>query len=42
MAETRSRRVMSVEDYDIPRSQRLCLDDLAAWVEQAVRDGKAV
>ena len=36
------RRVMSVEDCDIPGSQRLCLNDLASWAEQAVRDGKAV
>ena len=36
------RRVMSVEDCDIPDSERLCLNDLASWAEQAVRDGKAV
>ena len=36
------RRVTSVEDCDIPDSERLCLNDLASWAEQAVRDGKAV
>ena len=36
------RRVMSVEDCDIPNADRLCLDDLAAWVADAVRSGAAV
>ena len=36
------RRVMSVEDCDIPNAERLCLDDLAAWVADAVRSGAAV
>ena len=35
------RRVMSVEDCDIPYAQRLCLDDLASWAADAVRSGKA-
>ncbi len=37
-----TRRVMSVEDCDIPNAERLCLDDLAAWVSQAVLRGEAV
>ena len=36
------RRVMSVEDCDIPNADRLCLDDLAAWAADAVRSGTAV
>ena len=36
------RRVMSVEDCDIPNAERLCLDDLAAWAADAVRSGAAV
>ncbi|MDE2786640.1 MAG: type I-E CRISPR-associated protein Cas7/Cse4/CasC [Chloroflexota bacterium] len=35
------RRVMSVEDCDIPRAERLCLDDLATWAAEAVRNGEA-
>ena len=37
-----SRRVMSVEDCDIPNAERLCLDDLAVWAAQAVLNGEAV
>lgn len=33
------RRVMSVEDCDIPNAERLCLDDLASWTADAVRNG---
>ena len=36
-----ARRVMSVEDCDIPNTERLCLDDLATWVSDAVRNGEA-
>ena len=36
-----TRRVMSVEDCDIPQSERVGLDDLANWVSDAVRSGKA-
>ena len=35
------RRVMSVEDCAIPGTERLCLDDLAAWTAEAVRTSKA-
>ena len=35
------RRVMSVEDCDIPNADRLCLDDLATWAAYAVRNGSA-
>ena len=37
-----TRRVMSVEDCDIPNTERLCLDDLAAWAARAVLNGEAV
>ena len=37
-----TRRVMSVEDCDIPNAERLCLDDLAAWASRAVLSGEAV
>ena len=37
-----TRRVMSVEDCDIPNAERLCLDDLAVWASQAVLSGEAV
>lgn len=37
-----TRRVMSVEDCDIPNAERLCLDDLAAWASQAVLNGETV
>ena len=37
-----TRRVMSVEDCDIPNTERLCLDDLAAWASQVVLSGEAV
>ena len=36
------RRVMSVEDCDIPSAERLCLDDLATWASGTVRNGAAV
>ena len=35
------RRVMAVDDCDLPQAERLCLDDLAAWVAQTVRNGEA-
>ena len=35
------RRVMSVEDCDIPKAERLCLDDLATWAADTVRNGAA-
>ena len=34
-----ARRVMSVEDCDIPGAERLNLDDLAAWAADAIRNG---
>ena len=34
-----TRRVMSVEDCDIPAAQRLNLDDLASWAADAIRNG---
>ena len=37
-----TRRVMSVEDCDIPNAERLCLDDLAAWASRAVLSNEAV
>ncbi len=36
-----ARRVMSVADCDIPKANRLCLDDLAAWTAGAVQSGEA-
>ena len=36
------RRFMSVEDCDLPKAERLCLDDLANWTADAVRSGAAV
>ena len=36
------RRFMSVEDCDISKAERLCLDDLATWAADAVRSGAAV
>ena len=36
-----ARRLMSVEDCEIDGVQRLCLDDLAAWAADAVRNGIA-
>ena len=35
-----ARRVMSVEDCDLPHAERLCLDDLATWAADAVRHGE--
>ena len=35
-----SRRVMSVDDCDVPNTERVPLDDLASWAANAVRDGK--
>ena len=36
-----ARRVMSVEDCEIPQAERICLDDLAAWAAETVRSGEA-
>ena len=35
------RRVMAVDDCELPQAERLCLDDLAAWVAETVRNGEA-
>jgi CRISPR system Cascade subunit CasC len=35
------RRLMSVEDCDIPGAERLNLDDLAGWAAAAIRNGRA-
>lgn len=35
------RRVMSVEDCELPNTERVCLDDLASWAAAAVRNGEA-
>ena len=37
-----ARRVMSIDDCDIPKAEPQCLDDLAAWAANAVRNGTAV
>ena len=34
-----ARRVMSVEDCAIPQAESLCLDDLASWAAETVRNG---
>ena len=34
------RRVMSVEDCEIPKAEPLCLDDLATWAADAVRGSR--
>ena len=36
-----TRRVMSVEDYGIPEAKSACLDDLAKWAQESVRNGEA-
>ncbi len=36
-----ARRFMSVDDCDIPNAERMCLDDLASWAADAIRNGKA-
>ena len=36
-----SRRLMSVEKYDIPNAELLNLDDLATWAADAIRNGRA-
>ena len=36
-----TRRVMSVEDYGIPEAKSTCLDDLAKWAQESVRNGEA-
>ena len=36
-----TRRFMSVDDCDIPKAEQLCLDDLANWTADAVRNGTA-
>ena len=35
------RRVMAVGDCDLPQAEQLCLDDLAAWAAQTIRNGEA-
>ena len=35
------RRLMSLDDCDVPKAERVCLDDLAEWAADAVRNGKA-
>ena len=37
-----ARRFMSVDDCDIPKAERVGLDDLATWAADAVRSGAAV
>ena len=37
-----ARWVMSVDDCDIPKAEPLCLDDLATWAADAVRNGEAI
>ena len=37
-----ARRFMSVETCEIPKAERLNMDDLAAWAADAVRNGEAV
>ena len=34
-----ARRFMSVDDCDIPKAESLCLDDLATWAADTVRNG---
>ena len=34
-----ARRFMSVDDCEIPKAESLCLDDLATWAADAVRNG---
>ena len=36
-----TRRVMSVEDYGIPEAKSACLDDLAKWARESIRNGEA-
>lgn len=36
-----ARRVMSVEDCEIPQAERVCLNDLASWAATTVRSGEA-
>ncbi len=36
-----SRRIMSLEDCDVPNTERLNCDDLATWAADAVRNAKA-
>ena len=36
-----TRRVMSIEDFDISATQQLNLNDLASWAADVVRNGKA-
>ena len=35
------RRLMSLDECDVPQAERVCLDDLAEWAADAVRNGKA-
>ena len=34
-----ARRVMSIEDCEVPNAERLCMDDLASWAAETVRNG---
>ena len=36
------RRFMSVEECEIPKAESVCMDDLAVWAADAVRNGEAV
>lgn len=36
-----ARRVMAVEECNIPGAEKLCLDDLAGWAADAIRRGEA-
>ena len=36
-----SRRMVCLDDGDIPKAERLCLDDLATWSADAIRSGEA-
>ena len=36
-----ARQVMSVEDYGIPETKRVCLDDLAKWAQESICNGEA-
>ena len=37
-----ARRFATIEDCDIPKAERVCLDDLATWAADVVRNGQAV
>ena len=36
-----SRRIMSLDDCDVPKAERVCLDDLADWAAGSVQNGEA-